>query len=177
MVIYLTHNNYARPFKIKINGNEAEIYNNYNDKLIKKYKFIKKFIGKSSGKHYMCSHKVSEAKLFNGNSILLQIQQYKYVFIGEEIYEFKTTDQIIKYYSPVGNNDVPYPVALGQDNVYFMLDKKYIQRQYFTEKIEWEEAYKYFYGYDNKNSKPGKLISKLEPYKTNFKNVKKINNN
>ena len=51
MVIYLTHNNNSRPFKVIITNNQAEIYNNNNDKLIKKYKFIKKFIGKSSGKH------------------------------------------------------------------------------------------------------------------------------
>ena len=36
----------------------------------------------------------------------------------------------------IGNNDVPYPLALTRDNVYFLIDKGsngYLSREYFTE--------------------------------------------
>ena len=34
-------------------------------------------------------------------------------------------DQFKKYYSSVGNSDVPYPILVGSEYVYFMLDGVY----------------------------------------------------
>ena len=58
-----------------------------------------------------------------GNSILLQTGKNKYVYIGDGIRSFTTKngDVIKKYYSPVGNNEVPYPYAIGDKYVYIML--------------------------------------------------------
>lgn len=42
------------------------------------------------------------------------------IYVGCEMYSFKTDDEIIDYVSPMGNNDVPYPVAYSDENVYFM---------------------------------------------------------
>ena len=63
----------------------------------------------------------------HGNSILVKITNNKYIHIGCEIYKFETNDEIVDYISPVGNADVSYPVAFGENNVYFMLDKKMIR--------------------------------------------------
>ena len=38
-------------------------------------------------------------------------------------------DQFKKYYSSVGNNDVPYPVLVGNEYIYFMLDGVYISKE------------------------------------------------
>lgn len=45
------------------------------------------------------------------------------------VFSFTTDDEIIDYISPVGNSDVPYPVAYSKNNVYFMLDDQYIKRK------------------------------------------------
>ena len=76
---------------------------------------------------------------------------------------------INEYYSPVGNNDVPYPVAFGSINNYFMLDQTYISNNEFkglTKKNK-IDLYSYYYGHSgNKN---------LSKYAKNMKNVKIIN--
>ena len=87
---------------------------------------MKVFLGKSHDNE-ITKFGGEYGKKFDGNSILLKISKNKYVFIGSEVYEFNTDyDTIIKYYSPVGNNDVPYPFAYGNKNIYFMLHKKFV---------------------------------------------------
>ena len=83
----------------------------------------------------------------------------KYEKLG---FEVNIDDEVINYYSPVGNNDVPYPIAIGNENVYFMLDKKYVELSYFTnfKKIDFINAYGHYYG-------------KLKKYSKNMKNIKK----
>ena len=105
---------------------------------------------------------MKDYKEYQGNSILLETKD-NYVYIGTEIYEFNIDDEVINYYSPVGNNDVPYPIAIGNENVYFMLDKKYVELSYFTnfKKIDFINAYGHYYG-------------KLKKYSKNMKNIKKI---
>ena len=106
---------------------------------------------------------------FNGNSILLQIDSNKYVFVGHNIYEFKIDDTINEYYSPVGNSFVPYPVALGSKNNYFMLDKTYVSNDKFKDlsKKNKIDLYSYYYGYLGNE--------KLDKYAKNMKSVKIIN--
>jgi hypothetical protein len=60
----------------------------------------------------------------SGNSILVNISDSKYIHIGIEIYSFETREKetIRQYYSPIGNNDVPYPYAVGDNYTYFLLD-------------------------------------------------------
>ena len=58
-----------------------------------------------------------------GNSILVK-KGNKYVYIGESVKEFVTTDNIKKYVSPVGNSAVPYPFAVGDQYTYLMLEGK-----------------------------------------------------
>jgi len=60
-----------------------------------------------------------------GNTLLVQISAQTYLFIGHEVYRFSLRrDEIIEYYSPIGNSDVPYPYAIGGEYCYFFLDKK-----------------------------------------------------
>ena len=68
--------------------------------------------------------------------------------------------RIIAYYSKVGNSDVPYPVALGEKNAYFMLGANYTWSKkrpilvvvlfhvsVFPPNTDWEDAYMLFYGH------------------------------
>jgi hypothetical protein len=124
---YYIHNNYDRPYLIKIIDKNVYIYesgeNKDYEKLIKNYNAEKIFIGKSP-KIEMTEFSAGYGKKFDGNTILLKINKNKYVLIsGYGIEEFITKDdEIIEFYSPVGNNDVPYPFAIGKNYIYKLYD-------------------------------------------------------
>ena len=57
---------------------------------------------------------------FDGNTILLEVEDEKYVYIsGLEIFEFRTDDKILDYKSLMGNNMIPYTFAIGEKYTYF----------------------------------------------------------
>ena len=56
---------------------------------------------------------------------MIKLSKHKYIYIGWKIYEFKTNDEIIKYVSPIGNSDVPYPYTIGTKNTYLMIEDIY----------------------------------------------------
>jgi hypothetical protein len=134
---YLIHNNGTRPFKVAVSGKTVEIYKGPDYKqLVKKLVVKEVYVGKYGGATGL------------GNSILLNVSGNKYMHIGFDIYEFSMDDEVDAYYSLIGNSDVPYPVLLGTKNVYFMLDHSYLPRTFFkTPKVDWEDAYQYYYGY------------------------------
>lgn len=153
---YFTHDNGGRPFMVNINGNNVDIYTYPKDfsfdrrlekkdytNFVKSYKNVKKiFIGKSiKGDDMYASYPNNPAKAASaglGNSILLNLSGNKYAFISISIFEFETKDDLIEeFYSMIGRNDVPYPVAIGEKNVYFLLiekgNYKYISREHFKD--------------------------------------------
>lgn len=90
---------------------------------------------------------------FHGNSILVKINANRYISIGWTIYQFDTDEEIIDYVSPVGNSDVPYPVAYGTEYVYFMLDMQKVLRSELEVEAtvgNAEEIYGEFYGHLHK---------------------------
>ena len=184
---YMIHDNGSRPFLVYTNSKNIYIYKinenhvideddfDYKNeltngwmytKLIKEYKNVKNvYIGRSilnKATKYSRGH----GKKFDGNSILVQLATNKYLSIGWYIKEFKLDDEIVKYYSTVGNNDVPYPIILGKKNVYFMLDFKYVDRKLFPDNMtdtDWSDCYSYYYGHVGdtvfeKHAKPIKNI-------------------
>jgi len=169
---YFIHDNGGKPFLVYVGKSVVTIYKipekeiNYNKnitkkdytKLVRKISNISKiFIGKSP-KNRMTIFSHGYGKQFDGNSILLKLKNGKYVYIGMYIYEFKLAknDEILKYYSPVGNNDVPYPVAIGKKNVYLLIEDVYIPLDRFGDDSDLIDAYHYFYGHSG--NKPLKGI-------------------
>jgi hypothetical protein len=70
---------------------------------------------------------------------------------------------------PVNNSDVPYSVAYGEENVYFMLNNKFIKindLEFYTTVANAKNLYGDFYGHIK--SKKGKYR------KYNFKNLKLV---
>ncbi len=154
--IYKIHDNGGRPFHVKVRGNDIEIWKNMSTYEVKDGKFVdvfkdpKKlydwtvdevFIGKKSPGGGYDGLKPREA---DGNSILLK-KGSKYVYIGTEIYEFTPLDgdTIEKYYSNIGNNDVPYPYAIGKKYIYLMIEKVAVERGLFDLK---DDVYQQYYG-------------------------------
>ena len=186
MPTYYTHDNYNRPFKVVVDKSNVSVYKDTNEdfdkepvysKLVRTFTVKKVYVGKSTG-GTIGDHTVAQAKEFVGNSILLELASpaNTYVFVGHEIYEFKMPDDNVqKYFSLVGNNDVPYPVLLGKNNVYFMLDKKFVSREHFPLKmtpLQWEDAYKIFIG--DWDTKKGIWVNSLEDMAKKMKGVKVI---
>jgi hypothetical protein len=147
---YEVHDNRSRPFTVVVDGAKVTVFDiRYGaETLIKTYTALKVFVGRSTGTSVLADHTVAQAHNFDGNSILLQLSPRKFAYVGHEIYEFVTSDAPVAYFSPVGNNDVPYPVLLGKKEVYFMLDHNHVRREDFPVGFSaWEDAYAIYYGH------------------------------
>lgn len=142
---YLIHDNGGRPFLVNINGKDVSIFklpkgveedrntskSDYTE-LVKEYRGVKKvFIGKSVKPKDYTAYYAAWGKEFDGNTILIEIKDKRYCLVAERIVEFSTKDSIENFESPIGNNDVPYPLAYGSQNVYFFGydDHKYIPKE------------------------------------------------
>ena len=162
---YNIHFNYEKPFTVIIeNNNNVSIYDNNKNKLALKTKKKpnKIYIGKSK----KGSHKPNESKKLDGNTILLDMGKNEFISIQVNIIEFSipSDDKVIKYYSQIGNNDVPYPILEGNKYIYFLLseDMTYVDKSKFPKDLkDFEDAYSYYYGYLGKE--------KLEKYKKKLK--------
>ena len=175
---YLIFDNGGRPYKVVIKGKGLDIFTyddsvediNYDDYpiLIKSYRNLKKiFIPKGIDDR---GDSWSGGK---GNTILAQISGNRYLFIGPWIYEFETKGKILEYHSQVGNSGVPYPLAVGENNVYFLIEKGeegYLSREYFEEfpkKYSWAiDGYSRLWGQNTFEKKLStKKISKIKVIK------------
>lgn len=184
---YFILDNGSKPFIVYVNKCTASIYrkptkkyyistiDSNNDKKwqyiehVKTIQFKDVFIGKSP-KTQMTVFSGGVGRKYNGNSILLQISLHNYVYIGSEIYEFKTTDIITDYVSEVGNSGVPYPVAIGTDNIYFMIQNSFVSRDNFPTLTKKSRLMLNDYFYGSKSSEP---INKKFVEKIKKKNIHK----
>ena len=104
---------------------------------------------------------------YHGNSILIQETKNRYVSVGWYVSRFETDDEITDYISPVGNSDVPYPVAYSNKFVFFMLDNVYVKKEQLQTPalpINAENIYGEFYGHDvlPKKQKNQNKINKIK---------------
>ena len=59
-------------------------------------------------------------------NFLFQIEDKKYVYVGDKVVTFKTNAEIVKCSSDFGFNDNKHPFAYGEESIYFMLHQKNI---------------------------------------------------
>ena len=179
---YYTHDNGGRPFKVVVDNKKVYVYkhkkydedtdtNLYSKKSIKyekknffKYKNI--FIGKSPKNKTTINSGGYGAK-FTGNSILLQITQNKYVFIGHIIFSFTSKSEIKKFVSPVGNSDVPYPYAIDIDGRYYLMIEDVIIDKITNIKKYDNDPYEFYY-------KNATLTNVQNPTDSNILNIKEF---
>lgn len=126
--IFDIHFNGGRPFRVEIDTNKHNIIiykinddidengeNVYNQlKIVKKYEYV--FVPHDS------------VYGFHGNTILIELYDKVYMYIGERIYTFQTREKIIDYKSPMGNSDVPYPFATSENYYYLMNEEIYYDK-------------------------------------------------
>lgn len=138
MPTYNIHDNGGVPFIVDVieNDNIIRIYlsstwsyeneheNDEKGQLIAQETYENIWIGDND----LNDHHYTQRYIYPGNSILVHLSGKRYMYIGSEIYKFNIEigDRIISYFSPIGNSDVPYPYAIGEQMAYFMLDKKLV---------------------------------------------------
>lgn len=177
---YLIHDNGGIPYSVYINKTlkTVKIYKRSKKfylkedieddiliwsyiELVKEYKqFVKVFIGESPD-NSMTMFSGGFGPEFNGNSILLQLSKQIYVYIGSEIYKFRSRDEIKTFISPVGNNDVPYPYAFGTKFCYFFIYADKIAYDPFMTSDDFNDnAYAYYY--NTRKFPSGKVPKKIK---------------
>ena len=90
-------------------------------------------------------HKFGPDEDNKDGNFLFEIEDKKYIHVGEKLFRFETNDEIEKYFAERGFNDVKFPFAYGKENLYFMLHQKYIPIQEYensTMKNEYQYLYK-----------------------------------
>jgi hypothetical protein len=127
--IVKVHDNGGRPFQIKITPNVLEVLELKDDKykhLMNIRNYVNLWIGEDE-----CDKDFSY-----GNSLLVELPRNKYLFLGMEIVSFTLNKKIKKYFSPVGNNDVPYPWFVDENNnVYLLSDPREIEYFLVSERM------------------------------------------
>lgn len=182
METYTTLDNGGIPFKVFINkktksltvfkltkiefDKENKVISAEYKKKVVDTKFLNVFIGKSP-KNKMTNFSKGYGKKFDGNTILAQIKSNTYMYIGETIYTFEidSDETILAYQSPVGNNFVPYPYAISNKRIYFLLERKMVPLDVFPRPIKVttkEDLYGFLYDRDSLVSISAKKIKKIK---------------
>ncbi len=156
--IYKTLDNYNNPFTVIVKGKSAKVLITETSKRLLNVKFNNIFIGDNDLKINIAG--VAPKGDFPGNSILIETGKGKYIYVGDQVYSFSTgSEKIVAYFSPVGNNQVPYPYAVGEKNTYFLLDKQIIPNELLDLT---EDAYPQYYGFTIKDEGMKEVIMKAK---------------
>jgi hypothetical protein len=120
-----------------------KIYDNDDKTLVKRFdNFRKIFIGKSP-LNKMTKFSSGYGPTFNGNSILIDLGTNinndndndndivnNYCYIGDSIEYFSVVgNRLVKFVSPVGNNDVPYPYAIDASGAYYLFSENVVVQE------------------------------------------------
>ena len=126
-VEYFTNANGARPYKvIIINNTQVNVYKSSNkddedyNKLVLDITPQQIFIGKSK-LNKMTEFSGGHGYQFDGNTILLKVNDSICIYIEDNIMLFHTINPVVSYHSPIGNNDVSYPYAVDSANNYYLI--------------------------------------------------------
>lgn len=75
-------------------------------------------------------HKTKEERT---NAILIHLRNTTYMYVGQEIFTFDSSEEILEMISEEGSANTPFSVALGKNNIYFLTEKMRIDREIFNE--------------------------------------------
>lgn len=162
---YQIHDNGDTPFEVNVRGKTVEVckgaknadggYDNYDEQVMK---LAVKAVYPGTNLQTPMEVRVFGSDPSVGNTVLLHVTDDTYIYIGGEIYHFRLQkgETVEAYYSKIGSNDVPYPVLLGTQRIYFPLEHVSVERalfdRYDMNEMEWADAYQYYYGYKGKRS-------------------------
>ena len=161
---YDIHDNGSVPFQVEVNGKTVSVLKNTYKMISGKFTVtenpLKKLFTVKADEVFIGRKSPTGPISPPGNTILFKVGP-KYTYIGSEIYEFSPVkdDVILKYYSDLGNSDVPYPYAVGKTHIYIMLDKVAIDKSFFNMK---DDIYKQYYTCTTWNPKSCKTLKTIK---------------
>ena len=142
--VFLTHSNYARPYKVIICNLTVRVIDTKTHAEVASVESLYNWVGESPLTD-MTMFSGGHGGRFLGNSFLIEMKTsvpHNYMFIGHIVFTFIANSKIVKYVSEVGNNDVPYPYAIDEnDNFYLMTEDVMLQ---VPEKYK-DQPYHYYY--------------------------------
>lgn len=148
--VYFIHDNYNSPFKIVFDNThkKCSVYKQLDDtdtyvtEPSFVFWYIQAYIGKSP-RNQCTEYSDSYGPQFDGNTILLRTNDCTHVYIGRSIiYKFQS-DRIVTFLSPIGNNDVPYPYAITENNEIHLLEEMVTMQP--RDDIDLSDPYKFYY--------------------------------
>lgn len=119
--VYFTVHDGGKPFKVLLRAGTVEVYardpssGQYLRRVLEPRPYRRVWVG------------TDPANLDTwgpGNSLLLELPNGAYMFIGERIDTFRLApgDTIVAYKSPIGSSAAPYPYAVGRQFAYLMIE-------------------------------------------------------
>jgi len=92
--------------------------------------YVKRWIGFKD--QFSIANNVEE-----GNSVLVNLRPLSYIYVGREVFVFKTGDEIQEYVSPEGGAQIPFSIAYSQKTVFFLHEQKSVSIEdiQLTEKV------------------------------------------
>lgn len=147
---YQIHDNGGRPFAVDVvpDKKEADIYRQTYDTNSGKYTIDKRIISYKY-KQIWLGNTIDplglETARYPGHTILLQLVNDTFVYIGWKIFEFhlEKGDEPIKYVSYVGHNDVPYSYLIGKTHTYVLIEEVIVPNDILDLK---RDPYEQYYG-------------------------------
>ena len=147
--MYYTLDNRSAVYCVYIKENTVWIYDTISKKLVTKVEdAMNIFTGTSTLSDISKDDCGVYGPKYRGNTILINyLRPNHYMYIGEMIYTFDTSEPIEKYISDIGNNLVPYPYAVSENNVYLLAEKTIVPK---TTLKSPKNIYNYFYEHVDK---------------------------
>lgn len=157
MPTYYTHDNGDRPFKVVIKDDVVTVYKEleydsesktapYSEKPVLHIKPMRIFVGRSPLTRIT---KMSGGAGQHGNTMLFQIAPLTYIHISNAITRIKTPEEVVKFLSPLGNSDVPYPYLVTTGKVYLILEGVWFYKSSLVPECR-KDPYDQLYDYDGK---------------------------
>ena len=162
MKVYYTYYDGGKPYCIGLEKDTINIYkeigkysNKYEKEPFLTFKNVEKtFVGKSP-KNSLTSYSGAYGKKYDGNSILINLKDNTYLYIGLSIFKFRASSKIKKFVSPVST--IPYSYAIDEENKYYLMNENIIINKLPKNK----QPYNYYYDFaDNVKMNQKKTLSK-----------------
>jgi hypothetical protein len=96
-------------------------------KLVYQTPFKRAFVGKSKEQY-------ANGPMFDGNSMLFEIETNRYVCVSLDIVSFVPRERILSFESPVQGSDISQPYAVGAENSYCIAASVYVPHSYLSKK-------------------------------------------
>ena len=122
-----------------INNNTVEIFSTNNEEYMDYMDYSENELTKLCSKNNLVKRFNYINKIFYDdhllpNTLLLKLNNNKYVFISTYFYQFESKDNITNYISVTGGNGITSSIAYSNDNLYILERRVVIGRKHLSTK-------------------------------------------